>query len=194
MSNERPPISEVHSETDFDRLDKLIKDIKFAMMTTVDASGALQSRPMTTQKQPDGEAFDGTLWFFAGLRTSVVEEISHDPRVNLTYEDTGDSKFISVAGTAEISRDRELMSRMWSDLYKAWFPQGLDDPDLCLLKVKAERAEYWAPPSGKMVQLLGLVKAAVTGERAKPGGHHVLDMEEAPGNPAAAKAKTTTSW
>jgi general stress protein 26 len=194
MANERPPISEVHSETDFDRLDTLIKDIKFAMMTTVDSAGTMQSRPMTTQKRAEGQAFDGTLWFFSGLRTSVVEEIAHDPRVNLTYANAGDSKFISVAGTAEISHDRDLMRSMWSDMYKAWFPQGLDDPDLCLLKVKAERAEYWEPPSGKMVQLLGIVKAAVTGERAKPGGHHVIDMEDAPGNPAAAKAKTTTSW
>ena len=194
MTNERAPISEVHSETEFDRLDTLIKDIKFAMMTTVDASGALQSRPMTTQKRAEGRAFDGTLWFFSGQRTSVVDEIAHDPRVNLTYANADDSTFISVAGTAEISNDRDLMSSMWSDLYKAWFPQGLNDPDLCLLKVKAERAEYWEPPSGKMVQLLGFVKAAVTGEKAKPGGHHVIDMEEAPGNPAAAKAKTTTSW
>jgi general stress protein 26 len=194
MVNERPPISEVHSETDFDRLDTLIKDIKFAMMTTIDADGALQSRPMTTQKRADGQAFGGTLWFFSGQRTSVVDEIAHDPRVNLTYANANDSQFISVAGTAEISHDRDLMSSMWSDMYKAWFPQGLNDPDLCLLKVKAERAEYWEPPSGKMVQLLGIVKAAVTGERAKPGGHHVVEMEDAPGNPAAAKAKTTSSW
>src|SRR5580698_5043586 len=194
MANETRPISEVHTETDFDKLDKLIRGIKFAMMTTIDGTGALQSRPMTTQKQPEGRAFDGTLWFFSSGRTSSVQEIAHDTRVNLTYASADDSRFVSVAGTATISRDREMMKQLWSDIYKAWFPQGLDDPDICLLKVTAERAEYWEPPSGKMVQLLGILKAAATGERAKPGGHHVLDMEHAPGEPRAAKSKTTSTW
>jgi general stress protein 26 len=194
MANERPPISEVHTETDFDKLDKLIRDIKFAMMTTIDANGALQSRPMTTQKRPEGRAFDGTLYFFTGLKTGTVEEISRDPRVSLSYASPDDSRYVAITGTAEISRDRSLMQSMWSDIYKAWFPQALDDPEICLLKVTAERAEYWEPPSGKMVQLLGILKAAATGERAKPGGHHVLDMEHAPGEPRAAKVKTTSSW
>jgi general stress protein 26 len=194
MANETRPISEVHTETDFDKLDKLIRGIKFAMMTTIDGTGALQSRPMTTQKQPEGRAFDGTLWFFSSGRTSPVQEIAHDTRVNLAYASADDSRFVSIAGTATISRDREMMKQLWSDIYKAWFPQGLDDPDICLLKVTAERAEYWEPPSGKMVQLLGILKAAATGERAKPGGHHVLDMEHAPGEPRAAKSKTTSTW
>jgi general stress protein 26 len=194
MAKEPRPISELHTETDFDQLDKLIRDIKFAMMTTIDAKGVMQSRPMTTQKRLEGRAFDGTLYFFTSLKTSTVEDISRDPRVNLSYASPDDSRYISIAGTAAISRDRSLMQSMWSDVYKAWFPQALDDPEICLLTVTAERAEYWEPPSGKMVQLLGILKAAATGERAKPGGHHVLDMEHAPGESRAAKAKTTSSW
>ena len=194
MSNERPS-AEVDSEKNFARLDEVIRDIKFAMMTTLDASGALQSRPMTTQKQPDGQAFDGTLWFFTGQRTSVADEIAHDPRVNLTYANADDSQFVSVAGTAAISHDRELMRSMWSDIYKAWFPKGLDDPDLCLLQVKAERAEYWEPPSGKNGAAAGTGESGGDGRtRENRGGHHVIEMEGAPGNPAAAKSKTTTSW
>jgi general stress protein 26 len=180
------PISETHSATDFDKLYDLIKDIKYAMLTTVAADGTLGSRPMTTQKLPEGRAFDGTLWFFTGKGNTLVKEIANDASVNLSYADPGDTKFVSVSGTASISTDRELMKEMWSDLYKAWFPKGLDDPDICLLRVVAERVEYWEPPLGKMIQFLGMLKAAATGERVAPGGHHEIEFDAG----GAAKVKT----
>jgi general stress protein 26 len=45
---------------DVEKLAKLIKGIKFAMLTTALPDGSLRSRPMATQNT----AFDGTLWFF----------------------------------------------------------------------------------------------------------------------------------
>ncbi len=56
-------------------------------------------------------------------------------------------------------------------VYKAWFPKGLEDPDLTLMKVTAEKAEYWDSPNGTVVHLLGLVKALATGHRAEIGEH-----------------------
>jgi general stress protein 26 len=41
---------------------------------------------------------------------------------------------------------------------KAWFPDGLDDPDLALLRVHVEAAEYWDSPSSTMVHIVGFVR------------------------------------
>ena len=59
--------------------------------------------------------------------------------------------------------DRAKVHVLWSPLYAAWWPAGKDDPDIALLEVSIDRAEYWDSPSGKVVQLLGIVKAAITG-------------------------------
>ena len=153
---------------------ELIKDINIAMMTTEAEDGLLHSRPMATQKTE----FDGTLWFFSGLRTGKVSEIDWNPEVNLSYADPGKTRYVSVSGTAEIVDDRAKMAELWSDIYKAWFPQGLDDPDVCLMKVDVAFAEYWDVPSGKMVQAFGFLKALATGERLKLEGesHGVVEI------------------
>lgn len=153
------------------KLNDLIGDIEVAMLTTIDG-GSLRSRPMQTQ---DFE-FDGDLWFFTSSKTHKAEEIEKDNRVNVSYAAPGSNSYVSISGTAEIVRDRAKIDEYWNDILKAWFPEGKDSPDLVLLKVTVEQAEYWDSPSSTIVQLAGFVKAMVTGERADGGENRKIDL------------------
>lgn len=148
------------------KLKDLLEDIDFAMLTT-HANGKLRSRPMSTQKFE----FDGDLWFFTSDNTHKVEEIEKDSEVNVAYSKPEDNTYISVSGTGSIVKDREKIEELWNPILKAWFPKGLDDPSLCLLKVSVEEAEYWDSPSSTLVQIAGFVKALVTGKSADGGDH-----------------------
>ena len=53
---------------------------------------------------------------------------------------------------------------MWNPVVEAWFPDGPQDPDVVLLRVDAESAEYWKAPGGRVASLLSYVKAKATGE------------------------------
>ncbi len=154
------------------KLAELIKDVQFAMLTTVCPDGSLRSRPMATQ-QVD---FDGDLWFFTRASAPKASELEQHAQVNVSYANPDDQRYVSVSGRAEIVRDREKAASLWNPVYRAWFPDGLDDPDLALIRVDVETAEYWDPPSGAMVQLYGYVKAAMTGQPPKPGGHEKLHL------------------
>jgi hypothetical protein len=70
------------------------------------------------------------------------------------------------------ARDRGKMEALWRPQYRAWFPDGLDDPDLGLLKVSIEAAEYWDSPSSPVVHLIGLARAVLTGEPPRQMGDH----------------------
>jgi general stress protein 26 len=165
------------------KVGEMIKDVKMAMLTTEAEDGVLHSRPMATQEM---DRFDGTLWFFTAASSGKVSELDWNPEVNLSYAQPSDTKYVSVSGTGEVVRDRAKMQELWNDIYKAWFPQGLNDPDLCLLKVEVSTAEYWEAKSGKMVQLFGYLKALATGERAQGGEHGVVDVEPRSARAAAA--------
>jgi general stress protein 26 len=147
-----------------EKIRKLLEGIDFCMLTTIDG-GHLRSRPMSTQ-QAD---FDGDVWFFTSDNTHKIDEIAKDNRVCAAYAKPDSDTYVSLSGRAEIVKDRAKMEELWSPSLKAWFPDGLEDPHLCLLKVSAEQAEYWNSPSGKLVQLFGLVKAIATGEQADWG-------------------------
>jgi general stress protein 26 len=154
----------------------LIKSIKVAMLTTEDPGGGLRSRPMATQQAE----FEGDLWFFTRASSSKSNEAQMHPSVNLSYADPAGNKYVSVSGTAEIVRDPAKNKELWNPIYKAWFPKGLDDPDLALLRVHVEGAEYWDSPSSTMVQIAGFLKAMVSGKayQAGPGEHGTIDAGE----------------
>lgn len=156
---------------EIEKLRELLEGIDFCMLTTVDG-GKLRSRPMSTQQA----GFDGDIWFFTSDNTHKIDEIAKDDRVCAAYAKPDSDTYVSVSGRAEIVKDRAKMEELWNPILKAWFPDGLEDPHLCLLKVSAEQAEYWDSPSGKIVQLFGLVKALATGEQADWGENEKVDL------------------
>lgn len=158
-------------EESIEKLKSLIEDIDFGMLTTMDG-GKLRSRPMSTQEFE----FDGDLWFFTSDKTHKVDEIEADNRVNVAYSKPDDNVYVSVSGTATIVKDRAKIEELWNPVLKAWFPEGLDDPSLCLLKVSVEEAEYWDSPNSKLVQIAGFVKALVTGQAAKGGENEKISL------------------
>lgn len=159
-------------EESIKKLGALIKDIKMAMLTTIDG-GVLRSRPMATQEDAE---FDGELWFMTSDKTHKVEEIEKDNRANIAYADPNDHIYVSVSGGVSIVKDRAKIEELWNPAYKAWFPDGLDDPTICLLKVKVEQAEYWDSNSSAIVHIVGFVKALVTGERAQGGENEKINL------------------
>ena len=154
-----------------EKIKELTAGIDFCMLTTNDG-GVLRSRPMSTQ-QTD---FDGDLWFFTSEDTHKVEEIEKDDRVAVAYSNPGKNTFVSISGKGSISKDKAKMEELWSPVLKAWFPEGLDDPRLCLLKVESDQAEYWEGSSSTLVQLFGMVKAIATGQEADYGENKKLQL------------------
>lgn len=141
------------------RIAELIKDLRMAMLVTIDERGLPNSRPMATQ----GDEFNGTVWFFTDRNSPKVRDVANNPSVNVVYMKSADESYLSLVGTAEVDNDRGRMRAMWSPWMKSWFDSA-DDPDLCLLRVTVEEAEYWDTPGGKVASLISLVKGAVTGD------------------------------
>ncbi|MEW6253032.1 MAG: pyridoxamine 5'-phosphate oxidase family protein [Planctomycetota bacterium] len=135
------------------KLDDLTRDIHVAMLTTTMPDGVLRSRPMAAPQR----SFDGDFWFFTGWNTEKVHELLTDAHVNLTFVKHEDNRYVSASGRATIVRDRGKAKELWSPAFKAWFPKGLDDSNLALLRVRVEQAEYWDAPSSTMVHIAGFI-------------------------------------
>lgn len=159
------------------KLGEMIRDIKYAMLTTVDAEGALRSRPMATQN----EEFDGELWFYTKASAPKVDEVEHDHHVNLSYSHPDDQRYVSISGTARLVRDEDKKKQLWSAPMKAWFPKGPEDPEVALLQVTVDKAEYWDTPGSTVVHLVGFVKAVATGKPYHPGENEKLDLSHPQG-------------
>ena len=164
---------ENQSTPDLHKLAELIEDSRIVMMTTLDEDDRLVSRPMSALKMDT----DGALWFFTSVDSSKVQQID---RVNLSFSDEGDSIYVSVAGHGVISDDRVLMRELWSAFMKPWFPDGVESPDLALLKVTPQTVEYWDSTHNKMVRMFAIAASVIASKPIGMGEHGKLNLLESP--------------
>lgn len=150
-----------------DKVAELVEEIKFAMLTTRESDDTLHSRPMTTLQMDS----NGCLWFFTSLDSYKVDDINEQANVNLAYARPDKQDYLSIAGTAELVQDRKKMQELWTPWLQPWFGGGLDDPNLALLKVKVEQADYWDAPGSAVKRLYGLTKGILTGKTDALGEH-----------------------
>ena len=158
---------------DLQELRELVKDIDFCMLTTIDESGDLHSRPMSVNGDIDP---DGDLWFFTAASSHKVQEVKHSPRVNVSFADPKNQHYVSISGTAELVRDPRKIEELWKPEFKIWFPKGTDDPDIALLRVNLEKAEYWDNPSSTIAYVLNFASALITGKQPDSGENKKIEL------------------
>ncbi|NHA68124.1 pyridoxamine 5'-phosphate oxidase family protein [Phycicoccus flavus] len=148
----------------------LVSDQRTAMLTTVHReTGMLTSRPMTLQQADE----DGTLWFLGMRDSAAAGEIEAHPQVNVAF--TKEGAWVSVAGRAEVRQDAEKARDLWNEFAKTWFQTEPEDPQVAVIRVDGESAQYWDSP-GKAATLVEMVKARATGSRPDPGESDTVDL------------------
>lgn len=156
------------------KLREIVKAVDICMLTTVGDGGDLHSRPMSNNREVE---FDGDLWFFTYGSSHKVDEVGRVPKVNASFADVKGQLYASVSGGAELVRDRAKIEELWQPQLKAWFPEGVDTPDIALLKVTAERAEYWDGSQSVVAHAVSLVSSLLTGKPAQLGENEKLELK-----------------
>lgn len=135
-------------------VNEIITDIGVCMLTTINLLGGLHSRPMFVQEIDE----DGSLWFFTSSDSTLMEEINKIPIVNITFSAFGKNKFLSATALAYEVFDQNKMKNLWTPALEVWFKEGVETPDITLLKADLQDVEYWDAPSASFVKVSGLVK------------------------------------
>ena len=163
--------------TEITKLYEMIDDLEIAMMTTRRPDGHLESRAMANQKRASG----ADLWFVTAEGTGKLRDIAADPHVNLAYYKDRTREWISVSGTARISRDRQKIHELYASDWKAWFPDEgdprhgtPDDPRFVLIGVKVHAAVFLEVNKPQPVVLYELIKGWLTGTEPELGKMHTL--------------------
>jgi general stress protein 26 len=147
---------------DIDRAWELMKKIGFAMLVTRDGD-KLRARPMSPYLERENNA----IYFLTDARRHKDDEIARNPNINLSFADPGGQKYVSVGGTAAVSNNRARIRELFSTPAKAWWDSA-DDPNIRVLKISPEDAEFWDSP-GTIISYVKMAAAAVTGTRPDIG-------------------------
>jgi general stress protein 26 len=165
MENEASKIKNLINREAIDKFKELVDHEATCLFTTKLTQVPLNTRPMAVQKVCD----QGNFWFMSASDSDKNTEIQQDSRVQLFFLNTAKYEFLSVYGEATITRDRAKIDELWTDIAKAWFEQGKDDPRVTVIKVAPIEGYYWDTKDGKLVSLLKIAASAVTGKTLQEG-------------------------
>lgn len=154
------------------KIQDLLSSSKVCMMSTYANGTGIHTRPMVYQQIED----DGTIWFFTNEYSPKVEEISVNNEISLCFINESESNYLILKGKASLSNDEQKMKELFNPIVNAWFPNGLDDPKLALLKVDLTSAEYWDNSSSTMVFLFNVAKALFSDSIYNEGEHGKINL------------------
>jgi len=151
---------------------ELVEEVNVCMFTTLDDKYVVSSRPMLTSSIDE----DGNVWFFTNEFSEKITELSKDNVVHLIYSHPVKNIYVDVQGTCSLVIDREKMEALWDPKLKAWFPDGLADAKLCLVKVSTESAHFWNNSTSKMGLLFHMIRSIAKGDKYKENEKGQLDL------------------
>lgn len=150
-----------------EKLKELTSKCKVCMLGTFEEM-RVHFRPMAHVDVDDM----GNFWFFTSMESDKTSQINNNPNVYLTYACEDDSIYLSIEGIASVSNiNRDRMKELFSPFVKAWFPDGLDDPNLALMIVHPLDIDYWVNDENKVLTYIKMLSSVVVGTKAPVGEH-----------------------
>ncbi len=150
-------MSNMTKQEQIDKIQDVIKDVKFAMMSTTNKKGDIHAWPMTTNEV---NLNSKEIWFIGDKSSDVVKDIKDDARIGLSYATQDEKNYVSVSANAELPDDKAKLDELWSPVYDAFFANGKEDENVQLIKVVPHGVECWLSGS-TVVNMFKMAAAAL---------------------------------
>ncbi len=145
----------------------LAEKIRFTLYTAWDGDGIVQW-PLTAHVDEEAR----TISFLVGENGAQYDHLQRHPAVTLGFADH--PKYTVIHGDAALSNDRAKIRELFSVFAKAWWDSA-EDPQIRLVTVTPNRAEYWDSGNSLAASVV-MLAAAVTGTKPAVGEHAKVAM------------------
>ncbi len=154
---------------DVQRAWDIMKSLDFCFLVSNTGEG-LRSRPMSSIVMHEEEK----IYFLSNAAADQLDDILADPMVLLNYGN-GSNQFVSASAAAVVTKDRALIKRLWNAGAQAFWPEGPDKADVCVITTTPHAAEFWDGPSG-VVSFAKLAVSLVTGSQPDMGDNRKVAL------------------
>jgi len=145
------------------KLLEILHEFKVCMFTTHDQSEGFYSRPMAITEIDQEDC----IWFITNKGSTQLKVLHLSDQALITAQN-GFTTSLTLNGNAEEINNNSKLKSIWKPVYDVWFKDGIEDPEVTLIKFTAKSGEYW-DNSGmlKIKYLIDMTKAKITGEKIR---------------------------
>lgn len=156
-----------------EKIRQLLGDLPIAFMVTV-LDGEVEARPIGVVG--DAKDFNGSLWFITDRRSRKVQAIERGATTALVLQNDRDGIYLHLTGHAAVVEDPHKLRQLYTPVQRTWFPDGVDDPQITLLRFDAESASYWDGHASMLRLAVAFAKSVVTGAPGASGNAGTADL------------------
>ncbi len=131
------------------QMNELAGTSNICMLMTTDASGKRNNRPMAAVRIDE----DGNCWFFASKSSGKLKDISINNKIQVVFANPDTDAYLEIHGEGSVICDEDELKRNWSPLVNTWFPDGIKDPEVCLVRIDVTSVFYWDNTTEKIQRL-----------------------------------------
>jgi general stress protein 26 len=163
----------LHDQAAVDKLKEMIDKIDIGMLcSNIAGSDYVHAVPMSRQEVDE----QGNIWFLFSSESETYHNLQQNDKVSVLYSDIKGYNFLSINGTAEVSRDEARIEKYWNKMIEAWFERGKEDPRIRVLKVTPAEAHYWDNKSNKLVTFFKIAASVLSGQKVDVGRKGDLNL------------------
>jgi len=82
-------------------------------------------------------------WFSTNTSSIRVAQYRENPKASVYFYDKRFFRGVQLLGTMEVLEDAVIKEELWEVGDTMYYPQGVTDPDYCVLKFTAKSGRYY---------------------------------------------------
>ena len=120
---------------------KLIDKANMAIISYVYDQGFPISKAMLPPREREEIK---VFWFTTNTSSNKVKFFKENPKASIYFVDKRFFRGVSLVGTVEVLETAEAKERIWREGDTMYYPEGVTDPDYCVLRFTAEKGRYYS--------------------------------------------------
>ena len=156
-----------------EKLKSIVDQIDIGMVCSFNTNSDYPHGVPMSRQEVDEE---GYIWYICSAESETFKNIESNPKVSIFYAEPKNYTFLSIAGTASLTRDQQRIDRYWNKMMEGWFEKGKEDPNIRLIQVDPQDAHYWDSDSNMIATIFKMVRNSITGSNEDIGKEGDLNL------------------
>lgn len=130
----------------------IIDKSSVSIISSVDGEGFPNTKAMLRPRKRVGIK---EIYFSTNTSSMRVAQYRENPRACLYFFDRRFFRGVMLRGTMEVLTDTDIKKEIWQEGDDLYYPQGITDPDYCVLRFKAVDGRYYSSFKSENFQVDG---------------------------------------
>lgn len=110
-------------------------------ISSVDENGFPNTKAMLPPRKREGIK---VIYFHTNTSSMRVRQFRNNPKACLYFCDQRFFKGVMLTGTMEVLEDSAYKEMLWREGDTMYYPEGVTDPDYCVLRFTAEQGRFYS--------------------------------------------------